>query len=175
MAAKHHKKRRVSAKGHSGKRKNPTRRRSVARRNSHRRRGSRNPMDSSLLKKGAGVFIGFSAAKKVPPMLGASMNSSPMMSLLSTAITAGVVAWVAKRFIPGPVAEGVLWGGVGGVINQAWNSWAPASIQGYAGVGDFVRGGFPLPQGPVRFPMVAAPAVTPTGSQVNVGAFGSAW
>lgn len=132
-------------------------------------------MDSSLLKKGAGVFLGFSAAKKVPPMLGASMNSSPMMSLLSTAITAGVVAWVAKRFMPGPVAEGVLWGGVGGVINQAWNSWAPASIQGYAGVGDFVQGRFPLPQGPVRFPMVAAPAATPTGSQVNVGAFGSAW
>jgi hypothetical protein len=165
-------KRRVSAKGRSGKR-NPTRRRSVARRN-HRPR-SRNPMDTSLLKKGFGVFIGFSAAKKVPPMLGASMNSSPMMTLLSTAITAGVVAWVAKKFIPGPIAEGALWGGVGGVINMAWNTWAPASIAGYAGVGDFVMGGFPLPQGPVRYPMVAAPMVAPNGSQVNVGAFGRAW
>ena len=170
-------KRRVSAKGRSGKQ-NPTRRRSVARRN-HRPRGSRNPMDSSLLKKGFGVFIGFSAAKKVPPMLGASMNSSPMMSLLSTAITAGVIAWAAKKFIPGPIAEGVLWGGVGGVINVAWNSWAPASIAGYAGVGDFVNGGFPLPQGPVRFPMVAAPDQAPNGSQVNLSAFygsgGRAW
>jgi hypothetical protein len=166
--------RKVSAKGRSRK-SNPTRRRRVARRSNHRRRGSRNPMDSSLLKKGFGVFVGFSAAKKVPPMLGASMNSSPMMTLLSTAITAGVVAWAAKKFIPGPIAEGALWGGVGGVINQAWNSWAPSSIVGYAGVGDFVNGRFPLPQGPVRFPMVAAPAVTPTGSQVNVGHFGSAW
>ena len=135
-------------------------------------------MDSSLLKKGAGVFIGFSAAKKVPPMLGASMNSSPMMSLLTTAITAGVAAWAFKKFMPGAVAEGVLWGGVGGVINQAWNSFAPSSIVGYAGVGDFVRGGFPLPQGPVRYPMALpapAPPMTPTGSQVNVGAFGRAW
>jgi hypothetical protein len=165
--------RKVSAKGRSGKR-NPTRRRSVARRN-HRPRGSRNPMDSGLLKKGFGVFIGFSAAKKVPPMLGASMNSSPMMSLLSTAITAGVVAWAAKKFVPGPFAEGALWGGVGGVINMAWNAWAPASIAGYAGVGDFVNGGFPLPQGPVRFPIAAAPQLAPNGSQVNVGAFGRAW
>ena len=166
-------KRKASAKGRSRK-SNPTRRRTTRRRSNHRPR-SRNPMDSSLLKKGAGVFLGFSAAKKVPPMLGASMNSSPMMSLLSTAITAGVATWIAKKFIPGPIAEGVLWGGVGGVINQAWNSFAPSSIVGYAGVGDFVNGRFPLPQGPVRFPMVAAPAMTPTGSQVNVGAFGSAW
>lgn len=168
-------KRRASAKGRSGKR-NPTRR-SAKRRSNHRPR-SRNPFgegSSVLLKKGFGVFVGFSAAKKVPPMLGASMNSSPMMSLLSTAITAGVVAWAAKKFIPGPVAEGVLWGGVGGVINVAWNSWAPASIAGYAGVGDFVSGGFPLPQGPVRYVTAPAPMMTPTGSQVNVGAFGRAW
>ena len=133
-------------------------------------------MDSTLLMKGAGVFIGFSAAKKIPPMLGASMNSSPMMTLLSTAITAGVLAYGFKKFKPGPLAEGVLWGGVGGVINMAWNAWAPAAIAGYAGVGDFVHGRFPLPQGPVRYPMVQAPmAVTPTGSQVNVGAFGHPW
>lgn len=169
-------KRRASAKSHSGKRKNPTRR--AHRKNTHHRPRSRNPFGegtSVLVKKGFGVFIGFSAAKKVPPMLGASMNSSPMMSLLSTAITAGVVAWAAKKFIPGPVAEGVLWGGVGGVINVAWNSWAPASIAGYAGVGDFVAGGFPLPQGPVRYITAPAPNMTPTGSQVNVGAFGRAW
>lgn len=166
--------RKVSAKGRSRK-SNPTRRRRVARRSNHRRRGSRNPMDSALLMKGAGVFIGFSAAKKIPPMLGASMNSSPMMTLLSTAITAGVFAFAAKKLKPGPLAEGVLWGGVGGVINMAWNAWAPASIAGYAGVGDFVNGRFPLPQGPVRYPMVAAPAMTPTGSSVNVGAFGRAW
>jgi hypothetical protein len=173
-------KRRASAKGHSGKRRNPTRR-AYKRKSNHRPR-SRNPFgegSSALLKKGFGVFVGFSAAKKVPPMLGASMNSSPMMSLLSTAITAGVLAWAAKKFIPGPIAEGVLWGGAAGVINVAWNNWAPASIAGYAGVGDFVPGGFPLPQGPVRFPMVAAPQVTPTGSAVNLSAFygpsGRAW
>ena len=171
--AKH--RRKASARGRSGKR-NPTRR--AYRRKSNHRPRSRNPFGegtSVLMKKGFGVFLGFSAAKKVPPMLGASMNSSPGMSLLSTAITAGVLAWAAKKFIPGPIAEGVLWGGVGGVINVAWNAWAPASIAGYAGVGDFVNGSFPLPQGPVRFPMVAAPSMTPTGSAVNLSAFGRAW
>src|SRR5271165_6380496 len=121
-------KRKVSAKSRSAKRRNPTRRRSTATRPAHRPR-KRNPFGEGstvLLKKGFGVFIGFSAAKKVPPMLGASMNSSAGMSLLSTAITAGVFAWAAKKFIPGPIAEGVLWGGVGGVINMAWNTWAPA-------------------------------------------------
>jgi hypothetical protein len=171
--AKH--RRKASARGRSGKR-NPTRR--AYRRKSNHRPRSRNPFGegtSVLMKKGFGVFLGFSAAKKVPPMLGASMNSSPGMSLLSTAITAGVLAWAAKKFIPGPIAEGVLWGGVGGVINVAWNAWAPPSIAGYAGVGDFVNGSFPLPQGPVRFPMVAAPSTTPTGSPVNLSAFGRAW
>ncbi len=175
VAAK--RRRKVSAKGRSGKR-NPTRRRSTAKgRRMHRPR-SRNPFGegtSVLMKKGFGVFLGFSAAKKVPPMLGASMNSSPGMSLLSTAITAGVLAWAAKKFIPGAIAEGVLWGGVGGVINVTWNMWAPASIAGYAGVGDFVAGGFPLPQGPVRYITSAAPDMTPTGSQVQLGAYGRAW
>lgn len=169
--------RKVSAKGRSGKRRNPTRRRrSVARRSNHRRR-SMNPLgaSSTTLKTGVGVFLGFSAAKKVPPMLGPSMNSSPMMTLLSTAITAGLAAWLAKRFVPGAVAEGVLWGGVGGVINVAWNAWAPASISGYAGVGDFVAGGFPLPQGPVRYPIALGPASAPNGSPVDIGAFGTAF
>jgi len=169
--AKH--RRKVSAKGRSGKRRNPTRRRSVARRRGHHR--SRNPIiATSTLKTGFGVFIGFSAAKKIPPMFGPQMNSSPMMTLLSTAITAGVVAWAAQRFVPGPFADGALWGGVGGVINVAWNAWAPPSIASYAGVGDFVAGGFPLPQGPVRSPL-ALPGLAPNGSQVDVGAFGQAF
>lgn len=177
--------RKVSAKGRSGKR-NPTRRRRVARKGNHRPRGSRNPFgqtSTQLLKKGAGVFIGFSIGKNVPPMLGASANSSPTMTLLTTAITAGVAAYLARKFSPGDLAEGVLWGGVGATINMAWNAWAPASITGFgigvSGMGDFVRGGFPLPQGPVRFPqqrsLPSGGAATPTGSQVNVGAFGRAW
>jgi hypothetical protein len=175
VAAK--RRRKVSAKGRSGKR-NPTRRRSTVRARRMHRPRSRNPFgegSSALLKKGFGVFIGFSAAKKLPPMLGAQMNSSPGMSLLSTAITAGVLAWAAKKFIPGPIAEGVLWGGTAGVINVAWNAWAPASIAGYAGVGDFVAGGFPLPQGPVRYVTAAAPDMTPSGQQAQLGAFGRAW
>lgn len=170
-------KRRASAKGRSGKRRNPTRRRSVAKRG-HRQR-SRNPFGESpsiLLKKGFGVFVGFSAAKKLPPMLGASMNSSPMMSLLSTLITAGLMTVAAKKFVPGPIADGVLWGGVGGVVNMAWNTWAPAQVTQYwPGVGDFTPGSFPLPNGPVRYVTAAAPSMAPNGAPVNVGAFGSAW
>jgi hypothetical protein len=170
--------RKVSAKGRSGKR-NPTRRRSYAKARRMHRPRSRNPFgegSTSLLKKGFGVFIGFSAAKKLPPMLGPSMNSSAGMTLLSTAVTAGVLAWVAKKFIPGPIAEGVLWGGVGGVVNMAWNTWAPSAVTSFwPGVGDFVPGGFPLPQGPVRYALAPAPNMAPNGSQVNVGAFGRAW
>jgi hypothetical protein len=173
-------KRKVSAKGRSGKR-NPTRRSAAAKRNNHRPR-SRNPFGEStttLVKKGFGVFIGFSASKKIPPMLGAQMNSSPMMTLLSTAITAGLITWAARKFVPGPFAEGALWGGVGGVVNMAWNTWAPAQVTafwpGITGMGDFVPGGFPLPNGPVRYAIAPAPTQAPNGSQVNVGAFGSAW
>lgn len=168
-------KRRVSAKGRSGKRRNPTRRRSVARRG-HRPR-SRNPFGESsnqILKTGFGVFLGFSAGKKVPPMLGPTANSSPMMSLITTAAVAGLAAWLANRFAK-PIATGVLWGGAGAVFNVAWNAWAPASIAGYAGVGDFVAGGFPLPQGPVRYPGQLGPGVASNGAQVDVGAFGQAF
>lgn len=130
---------------------------------------------SATIKTGLGVFVGFSAAKKVPPMLGAQMNSSPMMSILSTAITAGVVAWAAKRFAPGPFADGALWGGVGGVINVVWNTYAPASIAGYAGVGDFVAATQPwlLPRGPVGLP--AASFDVAAGAQVNSSAWAPAW
>ncbi len=173
--AKH--RRKASAKGRSSaKRRNPTRRRSVARRGRRRmQHRSRNPMDSSLLKKGFGVFLGFSGVKKLSPMLGATMNASPTMSLLSAGITAFVLAWGTKKFMPGVLAEGVMWGAVGGVVNQAWNSFAPAGVTGiWPGVGDFAPGGFPLPQGPVRY-ITAPSGMTPTGSQVNVGAFGAAW
>lgn len=177
--------RRRSAKGRSGTRHtNPTRRRRVGRSNTHHRRRSRNPFGESggtMIKTGAGVFVGFSAGKKIPPMLGPSMNSSPMMSLLSTAITAGVAAWIAKRFMPGAFATGVLWGGVGSVFNVAWNAFAPASIAGYAGVGhlgDMVPGGFPLPQTPVGYLAAGPGSMSPAmmnQAPVNVGAFGLPW
>lgn len=171
-------KRRVSAKGRSGKRRNPTRRRSVAKRNGHIRH-HRNPFGETtpqLIKDGFGVFLGFSAGKKIPPMFGPGMNSSPMMTLLSTGLTAGLMAWAANSVAAlRPLARGVLWGGTAAVINVAWNAWAPPSIAGYAGVGDFVSGGFPLPQGPVRYALSSAPMEAPNGSQVNVGAFGRAW
>lgn len=178
--ASHKRKRKATAHRSSGKRRNPTRRtyrRRVARRGGGHR--SRNPFGETtpqLLKDGFGVFLGFSGGKKIPPMFGPSMNSSPMMSLLSTAITAGLMAWAANSvgFLR-PFARGVLWGGTAAVINVAWNAWAPASISGYAGVGDFVPGGFPLPQGPVRYALSAAPMEAPNGSQVNIGAFGRAW
>ena len=168
-------KRRVSAK-RSAKRKNPTRRRSV-KGTSHRPRGSRNPFGHStgdIAKTGFGVIIGVSGTKLIPRNFPASMTGSPTMSIVSTALTAGVLAWLANRFAKGPIANGVLWGGAAQVINVAVNAFAPPSISQY-GLGDFVAGGFPLPQGSVRLPLAAAPMAAPNGSQVNVGAFGSAW
>ncbi len=168
-------KRRVSAK-RSGKR-NPTRRRSTKRRASHHRPRSSNPFGQStttILKTGAGVFIGVSAAKLLPRNYPATMTGTPTMSILSTALTAGVLAWLAAKFIRGPIADGVLWGGAAQTINVAVNAFAPASVSQY-GLGDFVAGGFPLPNGPVRYALAAAPMEAPNGSQVNVGAFGRAW
>lgn len=180
-------KRRASAAGRSGKR-NPTRRAANRKHYHHRRkshhRRRRNPAllpagsPMAWVQKGFGVFIGFSAAKKFPPMLGPSMNSSPYMTLLATLVTASLTSFVAHKFAPPAFAEGVMWGGLGGAFNMAWNTWAPASVSGYwpgvNGMGDFVPGGFPLPQGPVRY-VTAAPGVAPNGAQVNVGAFGRAW
>ena len=169
-------KRRVHAKGRRSGKRNPTRRRAAARRNTHRRRNPFGESTNTTLKTGFGVFLGFSAAKKIPPMLGPTANSSPFMSLLSTAAVAAIATWAARRFIPG-LATGILWGGAAGVINVAWNAWAPSSIAGYAGVGDFVSGGFPLPQGPVRLPISAGGGnYAPNGSSVNIdAAFGQAW
>lgn len=168
-------KRRVSAK-RSAKRKNPTRRRSV-KRSSHRPRGSRNPFGHSTMdigKLGFGVIVGVTGSKLIPRNYPASMTGTPTMSIVSTALTAGVLAWLANRFARGPIALGVLAGGAAQVINVAVNAFAPPSVSQY-GLGDFVPGGFPLPQGPVRLPIAAAPMQTPSGSQVNVGAFGTAW
>ena len=169
------KRRKVSAKGRSGKR-NPTRRRSTAKRR-HAPRSS-NPFGQSttvIVKTGFGVVLGVSAAKLLPRQYPAQWTASPMMSILSTGVTAGVLAWLAQRFIKGPIADGVLWGGAAQTINVAVNAFAPPSIGQYVTLGDFVNGGFPLPQGPVRLPLAAAPMEAPNGSQVNIGAFGRAW
>jgi hypothetical protein len=174
VAAK--KRRKVSAKGRSGKR-NPTRRRSYAKtRRMHRPRTSRNPLgvSTSEIKWVLGGAIGFTAGKKIPPLFGPSMNSSPMMSLLSTGIVAGVMTWAAKKFAPA-YATGVFIGSGMAVLNVAINAWAPASLQQYSALGDFVSGGFPLPQGPVRYVTSAAPDMTPSGQQAQLGAFGRAW
>ncbi len=179
--------RRAHAKSNSG-RKNPTRRRRVARKTNHKHSTRRNPFGQStmsLVKKGAGVFVGFSIGKNVPPMLGTTANSSPGMTLLTTIITGGIAAWAAKKFAPADFAEGVLWGAAGAVVNMGWNTWAPTFITGFtgpylgvSGLRDFVPGGFPLPQVPVRRMVAAAPAATPAmpaGSGANMGAWGRSW
>jgi hypothetical protein len=171
--AAHKRRKKASAHRSSGKRRNPTRRRGARRGRGPARH--RNPMVSGhTVKQVVGAAVGFSIAKKVPPMFGPQMNSSPLMSLLSTGITAAVVAWAARKFAPG-YADGALIGGGMAVLNVAWNAWAPPSIAGYSALGDFVPGGFPLPQGPVRYALAAAPMEAPNGSAVNVGAFGRAW
>lgn len=168
-------KRRVSAK-RAGKR-NPTRRR-TGKRNSHRPRGSRNPFgqpSATIAKTGFGILLGVGGAKILPRSYPANMTATPMMSIVSTAITAGILAWVAQKFIPGAIANGVLYGGAAQTLNVAINAFAPPSLSQYTSLGDFVAGGFPLPQGPVRYALAAAPMEAPNGSQVNVGAFGKAW
>lgn len=179
-------KRKASAKGRSGKQ-NPTRNRRHHHVKHHRRHHrSRNPFGQStmsLAKTSFGALVGFSLAKKLPPMLGPQANSSPTVSMLTTAAVAGLVTWAAKKVpgLPNDISNGILIGGGMAVVNMLWNAYAPAYLPGYAqygsyiGVGDFVPGGFPLPNGPVRLPIAAAPMQAPNGSQVNIGAFGRAW
>jgi len=132
-------------------------------------------MDSSLLKKGFGVFLGFSGVKKISPML--PLNGSPTMSLVSAGITAFILSWGTKKFMPGPVSEGILWGSIGGVVNQAWNSFAPTAFMGFLpglqGLHDFVGARQPwiLPNQIVA----AGGGMTPTGQDVNMGAWQPAW
>lgn len=167
-------KRKVAAK--RARKSNPTRRRSARRSVSHRSRRS-NPFGQStsvIMKTSLGVIAGVSGSKLIPRNYPATWTGTPLLSIVSTGITAGILAWVANRFARGPFADGVLWGGAAQTINVAVNAFAPPSIAQY-GLGDFVPGGFPLPNGPVRYAIAAAPAEAPNGSQVNVGAFGRAW
>ncbi len=168
-------KRKVAAK--RARKSNPTRRRSARRSRSHRSRRMSNPFGqstSTIVKTGLGVIAGVSGSKLLPRNYPATWTGTPMLSILSTGVTAGILAWVANRFARGPFADGVLWGGAAQTINVAVNAFAPPSISQY-GLGDFVPGGFPLPNGPVRYAIASAPAEAPNGSQVNVGAFGRAW
>jgi hypothetical protein len=174
-------KRKVSAKRSGHRKSNPTRHR-AARTGSHRpaARRSSNPFGqptSRIAKVGFGVFIGASTAKKLPQFYPAQLTATPAMAVLSTLATAAALAWGANqlRFTRGDFAEGVLWGGIAQTINVAWNAFAPPPFQQYATLGDFAPGAFPLPNGPVRFITAPAPDMTPTGSSVNVGAWGRAY
>lgn len=167
--------RKASAKGRSRK-SNPTRRRRVGRKSNHRPR-SRNPFDSGLAKGIVGGAVAFSIGKKVPPLLGSTANSTPLMALGTTTVVGLMTYWAAKKFAPA-FAHGAAIGAGMAVLNIAWNAWAPSSIAGYSALGDFVPGGYPLPQVPVRYQLgapaqLAAPPATQ--SQVNMGAWGSAW
>ena len=63
-----------------------------------------------------------------------------------------------------------------GVANAGWNAFAPASVGGYLGVGDFVPGQFPLPQGPVAYlPSAAGAGMSPGAEALATSAFGPAW
>ncbi len=169
-------KRKVAAK--RARKSNPTRRRS-RRSNSHRSRRS-NPFGltgGDLTKHVVGATVGFSVCKLAPRSYPANWTASPIMSVVSTGLTALGLAWVANRFAR-PWTTGVLIGGGMATLNVAINAWAPPSLSQYASIsnlGEFVPGGFPLPQGPVRYALASAPAEAPNGSQVNVGAFGRAW
>jgi hypothetical protein len=176
-------KRKVSAK-RSGHRKSSNPRRRSRRGASHRpARRSSNPFGqptSRIAKVGFGVFIGASTTKKLPQFYPAQLTATPAMAVLSTLATAAALAWGANqlRFTRGDFAEGVLWGGIAQTINVAWNAFAPPPFAQYATLGhlgDFTPGQFPLPNGPVRFIEAAAPDMTPSGQNVNVGAFGAAW
>ena len=148
----------------------------------HRRRNTRrrNPQlfghtmgPADLAKTTLSVLVGVTIAKLVPPMLPASLTSSPAMRVIVTGVVAFLSGLGANKLGP-DIGSGVLLGGLAQTASQALNAFVPSigaqiGLSGGRGMGYLVPGGFPVPQNPVNAAALApAPAMIPVkGSGVS--------
>lgn len=148
----------------------PSRRRRTMRRNPviRRRTARRNPslfgrsMNTTQIAQAIlGGLIGVTATKLIPANLPPTLVGTPIMRIVSSAVTAFASGWVAGRFSQ-PFGDAVMFGGLMQAGSVALNAFIPSvgSQIGLNGLGDLVSGGYPVPQNPImagRMPMVALP------------------
>jgi len=112
---------------------------------------------------GGGIILGVSAAKLIPPMfdtaLGEMASSLPAKIVITGVVAFGVGA-AAKKFMPGPLGDAIIAGGLAQTASMALNALLPATFPYRSsltlnGVGDFAptpRGVLTVPWNPVGAP-----------------------
>lgn len=163
---------------------NPRRRRRVA---SYRRRnpamfGSK-PFSGAGAQLVLGGLLGVAGTKFVARMIPAGLSSfaGTFGPVINNAVGALVIGWVAGKAAKGPFGDAVLFGGMMQVGSTLINTLVPnlrladipLALSG-RGMGEFVPGGFVVPQNPVRG--IPAP---PTNNRTQMSgltrAFGTAF
>ncbi len=128
---------------------------------------------------GAGIVVGVSAAKLVPPMFDSilgDMATSLPAKVIITGVTAFAVGALAKKFVPGVLGDAIIAGGLAQTVSMALNGLLPATFPGRSyvtlsggrGVGAFVPspGQLTLPWNPVGSPSdLSAATVAAMASQ----------
>jgi hypothetical protein len=148
----------------------------------HKRRnpsifGQRQPIE--IAKMATAVVAGVSAAKLIPAMIPIPASANNL--LVKVAVTGGVAfltGWAAREAFGPVIGDAVALGGLAQTASMALNGLLPAAYSQYASLGDFVRGGFPVPMNPVGMrllpgggrPMASGGAAqTPGGAAVASG------
>lgn len=163
----------------------PRRRRRVA---SYRRRnpamfGSR-PFSGAGAQLILGGLLGVAGTKFVARMIppGLTGFAGTFGPVINNAVGALVIGWAAGKAAKGPFGDAVLFGGMMQVGSTLINTLVPnlrladipIALQG-RGMGEFVPGGFVVPQNPVR----GIPAAPPTNNRTQMSgltrAFGTAF
>jgi hypothetical protein len=115
-----------------------------------------------------GGLVGVAAAKFVPTLLPAglqsTLGSSTIMKVVTTGAAAIAAGWLASK-LSQPFGEGVLFGGLMQTGSVALNAFLPgfqiAGVPlGLSGFGELMPGQFAVPQNPIRaaIPPPAPPA-----------------
>lgn len=169
----------------------PTRRRRTVRRRrvgSVRRRnpamfGSR-PFSSGGAQLVLGGLLGVAGTKFVARMIPANLMAfaGTFGPVISNGIAAFVVGWGASKAAKGPFGDAVLFGGMMQVGSTLINTLVPnlrladipLALSG-RGMGEFVPGGFVVPQNPVRGYVPAPPTNNRTNMSGLTRAFGTAF
>jgi hypothetical protein len=130
----------------------------------------------------AGGLVGVAAAKLIPTLIPASLTPSQTGTtgvLIRTAITGAsaiVASMIASKVMPGPFADGVLFGGLMQTGSTLLNAVLPGlKIAGVpvalSGMGEYMPALFSQPSNPLR----GVPAPVPAQARVNMSGLGRAY
>lgn len=156
-----------------------TRRRRHIRRRRHSSGSRRNPFmggGSGMLKAGAGILLGVTAAKllpkAVPASVASSVGSGTIMAIGISAASAWITGWALKKFVDPTLGEYAMYGGIAQTISVALNAFLP-SVGGTFSLGDLVNGSFVVPQNPIRAGMGGGAMSAPASR--GMAAYGAAY